>query len=272
MTGPAVRANSARRSRSAVWALAALIAIGTVLLAPGEANADAFVRVIAQRAPVHTGPGSSYREIFVAERGAIMPVLKRGTRGFWFKVELDDGTNGWVFGELVFPFEVVGGIKRGIFSRMYRGVRRALLGPSPVPHSDVEISFSAGVLDNEGMFLLRPGYLIDKYWAVEGFFGSNPRAQKDLFLAGVGWTLRLLPGAAIGPYLNAGMGAAHQRPKADNFIEKEMTLFAVNFGGGFEITFKKQITLRLDFRNWTIFDPDQADNGQEYTGGLAIFF
>jgi uncharacterized protein YraI len=246
---------------------------GAVSLArPGSAAADAYVRVIAQRAPVHTGPGTNYREVFVAERGAILPVLERGTRGFWFKVELDDGTSGWVFGELVFPFQVVGGIKRGIFSRMYRGVRKALLGPSPVPFAGVPLSFSAGVLAGEGMFLLRPGWLLDKYWAVEAFVGSNPRAQKDLFLAGVGWTLRLLPGAAIGPYINAGFGAAHQRPKADNFTEDEMTLFAANFGGGFEITFKKQITLRLDFRNWTIFDPNQADNGQEYTGGLAIFF
>lgn len=253
-------------------AIAVAVATVAVCARPTTADADAYVRVIAQRAPVHTGPSSSYREIFVAERGAVMPVLERGTRGFWFKVELDDGTTGWVFGELVFPFQVVGGIERGLFSRMYRGVRKAMLGPSPVPFADVEISFSAGILQEEGVFLLRPGYMIDQYWSVEGWFGINPRAQKDLYLAGAGWTLRLLPGAAIGPYIHAGLGAAHQRPKADNFTEEEMTLFALSVGGGFEITFKKQITVRLDFRNWTIFDPNQSDNAQEYTGGLAIFF
>ena len=47
---------------------------------------------------------------------------------------------------------------------------------------------------------------------------------------------------------------------------------ALNAGGGFEITFKRQITVRLDVRNWTIFDPDEASNGQEVSGGLAIFF
>ena len=35
---------------------------------------------------------------------------------------------------------------------------------------------------------------------------------------------------------------------------------------------KVQITLRLDARNWTIFDENTSSNGQEYTGGLAIFF
>jgi hypothetical protein len=47
---------------------------------------------------------------------------------------------------------------------------------------------------------------------------------------------------------------------------------ALGAGGGFEITFKKQITVRLDGRNWTIFDENVSRNGQEYTGGLAIFF
>jgi hypothetical protein len=65
---------------------------------------------------------------------------------------------------------------------------------------------------------------------------------------------------------------AHIRPKADNFTTEQETLYAMVAGGGFEMTFKKQITLRLDFRNWTVFDPDQSSNGQEYSGGLAIFF
>jgi hypothetical protein len=47
---------------------------------------------------------------------------------------------------------------------------------------------------------------------------------------------------------------------------------ALSAGGGFEVTLKKQITLRLDFRNWTLFDQNQSSNAQEYTSGLAIFF
>jgi hypothetical protein len=251
---------------------AAVAAAVVVSGAAGEAAADAYLRVIAREAPVHTGPGASYREVYRAERGDVLEVVERGTRGYWFKVVLDDGTTGWVFGELVFPFEVVDDHRRGALSRAWRRVRRAVLGPSPVPYSDVEVSFSAGVLDLEGLYLLRPGWLIDPYWSVEAFAGISPRAQSDLLLAGVGWTLRLAPGAAVGPYVNASVGAAHVRPKADNFFDDAETLMAVAAGGGAEITFKKQITVRADFRNWTIFDPDTAYNAQEVTGGLAIFF
>ena len=244
-------------------------------LSSGRAHADedqAYVRVISQRAPVHTGPSATYRELYVAERGEVFEVLERGTKGFWFRIGLEDGTTGWIFGELVFPYEVVEDDDPGFFVRMGRGIRRAILGPSPAPFADVEISFSAGAFGEQSVFLLRPAYLIDKYFALEAFLGISPRSQEDIFIGGLGWTLRLMPGAAIGPYVHAGFGGVYRRPAADNFTDEEEGLFAVTAGGGFEITLKKQITLRLDFRNWTLFDPDQASNLQEYTGGLAIFF
>jgi len=155
---------------------------------------------------------------------------------------------------------------------MGRAIRKAILGPSPLPYADVGLSFSAGLLDREGVFLLRPSWLIDPYWAIEAFGGLSPRSEKDIFLGGVGFVLRLAPGAVIGPYANIGLGAARIRPKADNFVDEAETLMALAAGGGLEITFKKQITLRLDARNWTLFDENTANNGQEYSGGLAIFF
>jgi opacity protein-like surface antigen len=251
---------------------ACAVAIALVAATASSAAADAYLRVIAQKAPVHTGPASSYREIYSAKRGEVFEVLERGTRDYWFRVALDDGTTGWILGDMVYPFEVVDEGEPGLGTRMWRGFRRAVLGPSPVPYSSVEVSFSAGILDKEGMYLLRPAYLVDPYFAIEGFAGISPRAQKDVFLGGLGWTLRMVPGAVLGPYIGAGVGAAHIRPKADNFVDKEETLMALSAGGGFEITFKKQITVRLDARNWTLFDQNKSSNGQEYTGGLAIFF
>ena len=253
-------------------ALLGLVVLALLLAGSNAAWADAYLRVISQRAPVHSGPSPQYREIYSAERGEVFEVLERSTKLYWFRIELEDGTTGWIYGELVFPFEVVEDDDPGIFVRFGRGVRRAILGPSPVLFSDVEIAFSAGIIDGEGSFLLRPGWVVDRYFALEGYLGLSPRQENDLFLGGLGWTLRLIPGAAIGPFVNAGVGVGYLRPKADNFTEKPDTLLSVAAGGGLEITFKKQITVRLDFRNWTIFDPDKASNAQEYTGGLAIFF
>jgi len=250
--------------------VATLLALA--FLSAGRAEAEAYLRVIAQRAPVHSGPSGSYREVFIAERGQVFQVLERGTRDYWFKVELEDGTNGWILGDMVYPFEVGPPGEEGAFTRMGKAIKSTILGPSPIGNANVGLSFSAGLLDNEGLYLLRPSWLIDPYWAIEGFAGLSPRAEKDVFLGGLGFVLRLVPGAVIGPYASLGLGAAHIRPKADNYVDREETLMALGAGGGLEITFKKQITLRLDARNWSLFNQNHANNGQEYSGGLAIFF
>jgi len=251
---------------------AVAVVVVTLIIVGRDARADAYLRVIAQDAPVYSGPGASYRSIYDARRGEVFEVVERGTRGYWFRVVLDDGTTGWIFGELVFPFEVGPDDEPGAFTRLGRSIRRAILGPSPLPYAKVEVSFSAGLLDREGLFLLRPAIIVDPYFAVEGFAGLSPRAQTDVFLAGAGWTLRMAPGAAVGPFVHAGVGAAHIRPKADNFVDPEETLMALEAGGGFEITFKKQITLRTDYRHWVLFDENRSEAGHEVTAGLAIFF
>ena len=238
----------------------------------GTAHAEAYLRVIAQKASVHSGPGTGYREIAVVERNQVFQVLERGTRDYWFKIELEDGTSGWLLGDLVFPFEVGEEEEPGAFVRMGRAIRRGILGPSPVATANVSLSFSAGILGREGIFVLRPSWLIDPYWGLEAFTGLSPRSETNLYLGGLAFILRLAPGAVIGPYASIGLGAAHIVPKIDNYIGKTGTLMALGAGGGFEITMKKQITVRLDARNWTIFDQNESTNYQEYSGGLAIFF
>ena len=250
----------------------ALVALVVALLSGAPAaHAESFVRVLTQKASVRTGPSADYRQIYTAERGEVLQVVERGTRGYWFKVELDDGSSGWIFGEQVSPFDVDDG-EPGLFTRAWRSFRKAVLGPTPVPYSSVGLAFSAGVIGNEGLFLFRPSWLIDPYFALEAFGGQSPRGQEALYLAGLGMTLRLQPTGAIGPYVHAGTGIAHFQPKEDAFAIDPRTLYAVSVGGGFELTIRLRLTLRFDFRNWTIFDPNEASNAQEYSGGMVIFF
>src|SRR5262249_12192541 len=113
------------------------------MIAASGAQADTFVRVITQEATIRTGPGGDFRAVKQAERGQVFEVAERGTRGYWLRVQLDDGTSGWVFGEQVATFEVTDEGESWI-TRALRSIRTAILGPSPVPESNVELSFSAG--------------------------------------------------------------------------------------------------------------------------------
>ena len=250
----------------------ALFTAAALVAAASTAQAEAYVRVLAQSASVRTGPAPTYREIFVADRDAQFQVVERATIGYWFRILLADGTTGWIDGNSVYPLEMSPAQAGGFFSRLGSGIERHILGPSPVPTANVQISFSAGTLDGEGVYLLRPSIFIDPSLAVEFTAGLSPRGDKDVFLGNAGLTLRLAPGAAIGPYIHGGIGAAYIRPRADNFVDPEQTLMTMAFGGGVEITLKKQITVRLDCREWSLFDQNQIEHATEYTAGLSIFF
>ena len=243
-----------------------------VLVWTGSARADAYLRVIAQKTSIHSGPGPGYRVVGYGERNQVFQVLERGTNSYWFKIEMEDGTTGWIVGDAVYPFDVGPEDEAGAFTKMGRAIKRAVLGPSPIPYSNVGISFSAGFLQNEGVFMFRPSWIIDPYWALEGFAALSPRAEKDVYMAGLAFVLRLVPGAVITPYAILNLGWAHISPKADNFVDPRENDMALGAGGGLEITLKKQITLRLEALEWSLFTQNHATDSQEYTGGLAIFF
>jgi uncharacterized protein YgiM (DUF1202 family) len=261
--------------RGQLSAAVVAVVVGVALAAPGVARAESFVRVLTQRASVRTGPGPDYRAIYSAERGEVLEVVERGTKGYWFRVELEDGSTGWIFGEQVSPFEV-SDESPGFFTRTWRGFRHAVLAPTPIPYSDVGLTFSAGAFGSsgsfDGVFLFRPSWLVDPYFAIEAWGGESPRAQETVYLGGAGLTLRLVPGGSLAPFLFAGAGVARTSPKEDAFTLEPRTLMTSCIGGGFELTTKLRLTLRFDFRNWTIFDENEATNVQEYSGGMAIYF
>jgi hypothetical protein len=232
---------------------------------------DVQLRVLSQRATVRTGPSLGYREVYVARRGQTFEVLERARTGYWFLVQLDDGTTGWIPGPDVIAVDTPAS-RGGVLVRMGRALRRTLMAPPRVGSATGALSFAAGALDREGMFLLRPAIILEPHVALEGTLGMSPRAQSDAFLGGLGLTLRLAPDAIVGPLAHVGLGAAHIRPKADNFVDERKTLMTISAGGGFELTFKKQITVRLEARRWMLFDQNQADGGTELSGGLSVFF
>jgi hypothetical protein len=232
---------------------------------------DLMVRILADRAQVHTGPGFGYRTIYTAERGEVLRAVERATRGYWFRVILPDGTYGWVLGDEVFPFDVDVGAKYhepGIFARM----GDALFAPSPLGDGVVEFTFSAGILGGDGMFLFRPAILLDPHVGIEAFFGESLGNQTDVLYYGAGANAYLWPASPVTPFFALGGGGVTSRKKADQFTVRVGDFSTANVGGGMMFAFKKRVTLRFDFRNHIIFDPNHINSAQEYSGGLAIVF
>jgi hypothetical protein len=260
-----------------VTALARLAAVAAVALAlalaPSAARADdeALVRIVAEEAGVHTGPGFGYRVVYVARRGEVLPAIGRATNDRWFRVQLPDGTYGWVLGDEVFPLDVdTAEAHRG--PSVWKRMGDAMFSPSPYVEGAIGFTFSAGVLGGDGMFMVRPDVLLAPHLTLEGFVGESVGDQADVIFAGGGFNSNLFPSSPVTPFAAVAAGGAFGRKKADQFTIKTGNYTMLNVGGGLSFALKKRLTVRAEARHYVIYDANHTQRIEEYSGALCVYF
>ena len=250
-----------------------LAAAALVAAWAGAARAEeegAVVRVIAEEAEVHTGPGFAYRTIYTATRGETFKAEARASRDYWFHVVLPDGTYGWIVGDQVLPLDVDPTAPQP--PTLGERFVAAVFSPAPLAGSDVSLSFSAGVLGGEGMVLFRPAILLAPHLGLEGFVGETVGEQTDVVYYGGGANLYLWPSSPVTLFVAGGAGGAKGRKKADLYTVKPGHYAMANVGGGLLVALKKRITLRFDFRDYVVFGANYTQELKEFSGGLAVLF
>jgi hypothetical protein len=249
----------------------ALVAAVVSVAAPARADDEALVRVIAEQAQVHTGPGFGYRVVYVANRDEVLPALARATNDHWFRVQLPDGTYGWILGDEVFPLDVdTAEAHRG--PSFWKRFGDAVFSPSPLVEKTIGLTFSAGLLGGDGMFMFRPSVLLAPHLSVEGMVGETVGDQLDVRFAGVGLNSNFFPTSPVTPFAGVAAGGAFGRKKADQFPIRDSNYAMMNVGGGLLVTFKKRLTLRGDARHYVIFDANHIQRIQEFSGALCVYF
>jgi hypothetical protein len=229
------------------------------------------VRVIAEAASVRTGPGFGYRVVYRANQGEVLTAIGRATHDHWFRVELPDGTYGWILGDEVFPLDVdTAAAHRG--PSIWKRMGNAIFSPSPLMIENVTFTFSAGILGGDGMFMFRPAVLLAPHVSLEGFVGETVGAQADVIYTGGGFNAFLFPTSPVTPFVGGAAGGAFGRPKADVNAVETGNFSMVNVGGGLVMSFKKRITVRGDVRHYVVFSANHIQRSQEYSGALAVFF
>jgi len=253
------------------WVGAALLALVLGAAPVARADDEALVRVLAEQAAVHTGPGFSFRVVYVAARGEVLPVVERDTRANWFRVRLPDGTWGWLLGDQVFPMDLDSAeTHRG--PSFWHRLSETVFSPSPLLDGHIGLAFSAGVLGGDSAFLFRPALLFEPHLSLEGFVGETVGNELDVLYYGAGPNVFVFPSSPVTPFLGAALGGASSRKKADQFAIRTGTYAVLNVGGGLLVALKKRITLRGDVRHYVVFDPNHTQRIQEYTGALSIVF
>jgi len=252
------------------------LAIGLALVAlvwsaRARADEEALVRVLAEQAEVHTGPGFGYRTIYVAKRDEVLPAIGRATNDHWFRVQLPDGTYGWILGDQVFPLDVdTAEAHRG--PSIWKRMGEAMFSPSPLAEGAIGFTFSVGLLGGDGMVMFRPAVLLAPHVSVEAFVGETVGDQLDVRFVGGGFNSNLFPSSPVTPFLGVAAGGAFGRKKADQFPIVPGSYTTINVGGGLLVSLKKRLTLRGDVRHYVIFDANHTQRLQEYSGALCVYF
>ena len=253
-------------------ALTASVLAALVLASPAaRADDTALVRVIAEQAQVHTGPGFGFRVVYTAKMNEVLPAIGRASHDHWFRVELPDGTYGWILGDEVFPLDVdTAAAHEG--PSVWKRMGTAIFSPPPLVEETVGFTFSGGILGGDGMFMFRPSWLLAPHVSLEASLGETVGNQVDVFYAGGGFNAFLFASSPVTPFVGVAAGGAFGRKKADQYTIQPGNYSMFNVGGGLIVALKKRLTLRGDVRQYVIYNANHTQQIQEYSGALSVYF
>ncbi|HEY3495682.1 MAG TPA: SH3 domain-containing protein [Polyangiaceae bacterium] len=243
--------------------LCAALLVPAVAVAEDD-DTDVFARVVVAETELRAGPGVSYRVIHRARRGDAFLIEPRETSGYWLEVLLPDGRTAYVLGDTVEPVAVnqedadAPG-KPGLFA------------PPALEDANAGLALMGGVFEGDGFTEARPAWVIAPAIAFEPYIGLALQADSRRILYGGAFALNVAPDWAIAPFMLLGMGGMEENPKEEN-IRQERSWFHARVGGGFLVSLRFRLLVRLEFSDFVLFTEDRYRNVQSYTGGLGSYF
>jgi hypothetical protein len=239
-----------------------------------DVEPEAFAHIVVDSAEVRTGPGVSYRVIYVAHRGETFAIDGRPSTGFWLRVLLADGRTAYVLGDEVQPFAVTPG-EPGAPSRP------GLFAPPPLVGSRgglalvggmLSIPVVAGAIQRFGYVEARPSIVLRETVALEGFIGDGLTSDGAQVLYGGGVAVYLAPRWLVCPFVGLFAGGLSVLPNPESFVLKREDLYLARAGGGVIFALRSRILVRLEATNLSLFSAETYKNAQTYSAGLGVYF
>lgn len=239
-----------------------------------DAAANAFARVVVDAADLRSGPGVSYRVVYVAHRGETFALDGRPGTGFWLRVLLPDGRSAYALGDEMQPFAVTSdeGEAPG---------RPGFFAPPPLRGSRAGVALLGGMLSipvvgggvqRLGYVEARASIVLHETVSLEGFVGDGLTNDGAELLYGGGAAIYLAPNWPICPFLGLFAGGLSVVPNAESFVLQRQDFYVARAGGGLLFALRNRILVRLEATDLSVFSPSSYKNAQTYSGGLGVYF
>lgn len=265
--------------RAATLAAALATALVTALAAPARADDSddgatrAYARIIVDTAIVRSGPGVSFQRVHLAERGEVFPIEGRSSRDYWLRIELPDGTLGWIPGAMVYTHQLSDDEATG--GRFLPSI----FAPPPLPTADGEFAITAGFLGRSfgfngggGLLAVRPSFLLTPEFGFEATLAASVAEGGQLYFGTLGGIFNVFPRSPIVPYIVAGGGYALSDPNADTFLLESGSSGVLYGGGGLRFSFRYRLTLRIEARAYAFYQTERYVAQEELSAGVTVFF
>jgi len=263
--------HAGRALRSLALSFALLVATAAPACAQDDGDSGlaegVYARVIVDRTELRSGPGASFQRVRAAHRGDTFRVEERASTGYWFRVELPDGTFAWIHGDTVYNHQVS--------REEASGGRFApdVFAPAALPSATGELAVMFGVLGFfNGFMAVRPALNIAPEIELELNLGGSVGEGGRILIGSGGPLINLWPDSPIVPFFTVGGGFAVSDPNADTFLLESGTVGVLYGGGGFRFGFRYRITIRIEARGYAFFDENRIAALEEITIGATVFF
>ena len=253
--------------------LGLIVALGIAAPAAASAQDDealaegVYARVIVDRTVLRSGPGGSFQRVRTASRGDVFRVQSRASTGYWFRVELPDGTFAWVHGDTVYNHQVT--------EEQATGGRFApdVFAPPALPDASGELAVQFGILGFfNGFMAIRPALNVAPELELELNLAGSVGDGGRILIGSGGPLINLWPRSPVVPFFTVGGGFAVSDANADGFLVESGMVGILYGGGGLRFGFRYRITVRIEARGYAFFDENRITALEEISAGATVFF
>lgn len=239
-----------------VWLAAAAAPV-----ASAQTSDRVRVRVDTAFIELHTGPGAGYPIFHVVDRGHWIRIIERRTD--WFRVETEDGKQGWV--------------SKAQMEQTIRPDGRPTRFDDPsladFTARSWELGALYGVLDEADLISVYAGYNLTRNLAAELWLQQGLGRFSTSYLAELSLVHQPFPQWRVSPFLALGGGVIHTETGATLVAVSDATDETLHAGLGLRAYLTRRFMLRAEYKEYVVLTTrNENEEIDKWQLGVAFFF
>ena len=237
--------------------LLTLLASATTIAADGQNRvkvADPFIEL-------HSGPGRGFPVFYIEERDQWINIIKRKTD--WFKVEINNGTQGWVHYDQL------------LLTLTPDGERTQINEPNGEDflRRRAEAGVIAGKFSGSEVITLYAGYTFTRNISTELAISQALGSVSSKQLINIRLIHQPIPEWRLSPFFAMGAGNLSSKASATQAQAQDRSDSIAHAGIGLRSYLTRNFMIRAEYNRYVVFSSDDYNEDlREWKVGLAFFY